>query len=1153
MEKEKMLLERKRLIVSVALSMLQNLAKIPNCKKFFRDPEVNALKWCDIYKGSQSTDRRIMSLLILSYIIDPETENDFAEDTQGVLDTLIAKLDEQLSGKANEFSIHELVEGLEKLSINPVNKGKIIAEGISSIQTVLLTGTAKEKKFAERALLTLGFNLDHMTKSDSESNTDKPNTALHEAVSQNIKFAQAMICVLEQLEDYTSEESIQALDVLFANACRNLSREEREIVAETLLEHNIEALLMKIMDDMSRRGQALYENNVWFNAFYCVLSIVVSYCDASLVFSEALAKVGGVKFAFGLCEKFYMERRQKMLAVTGHDKPDHEQKDNKDVASSELPEQHLPQKSTMVSENGDEIKTADTDKGDDTATSERHETCKPTDSERSQTQSKQDEDEKNYSDQSNSDGEYYFKLAKPSEVAEISKNGRQLVKKEHPNKLLRAVVVSNKFLETGVMFEIQVEELLKWYTQPQVEFGVTIHPTIPDDVTHYGNATVGKGTGYWVLWNCDFVKDFTLIGGGYKLNLQDVAAGDRVGIARYTDSTIHYFLNGKDMGKAFSNVPEDVYVFLSVGKWVKVSIMDSKKLTNLPTAEDEKPCDIKDEFTVHTPGGDQLVGRKLKFPYGADFMDPDQNPELHKHVAGGRPDIVDDKMLSTFEEIQAGMQKLCVINEYSAQKGYVSESDMEYLIDFTTAVNKIPVDPVSSIPMFNLNCVIHTVSLYIASCQRPDLDKNVLDIQERSRVTGRFADILQQVVKPCFDNLKSLDDYIWAGSTSEGFAFVDERHGVVSINDEMDMMVPIASVSEINVSTEITVSEMKISTHQLPSNVVSELEAVNSSLSAGCLLQWFPIQQPGYVKVKVTEFGVHNLSSNFLQNACIQNDVEKIHLLSRSKMLEAQENYVRQRYPEVQEELVEKSKGGLFTGKLQLVQEGPAQTLCVRTSVGKSANSDGEDTIYEQMVDVTLALTCTEWPSSAKPWITRERCWPDDDIVKRIVKEGSHIVPKAYPGAEGDLALDWRLSFSLAERTLAHTINEHQRRCYLVLKAFWRRYLQEPKVLSSYHLKTALFWRCEKTPQHLWNKDTMAERFIELLEDLIAFLRKKDIPNFFIPENNMLSHIPEDKLQEGLKMVMDLRCNMLVYLNKYNAYLTNYFSYSMQKQNQASL
>ncbi|CAG2235012.1 NEURL4 [Mytilus edulis] len=47
--------------------------------------------------------------------------------------------------------------------------------------------------------------------------------------------------------------------------------------------------------------------------------------------------------------------------------------------------------------------------------------------------------------------------------------------------------------------------------------------------------------------------------GSYSLNPNTLQVGDKLGIMKASDSTLHFYLNGIDHGKAFSNLPEVVY------------------------------------------------------------------------------------------------------------------------------------------------------------------------------------------------------------------------------------------------------------------------------------------------------------------------------------------------------------------------------------------------------------------------------------------------------------------------------------------------------------------------------------------------------------------------------------------------------------------
>ena len=67
------------------------------------------------------------------------------------------------------------------------------------------------------------------------------------------------------------------------------------------------------------------------------------------------------------------------------------------------------------------------------------------------------------------------------------------------------------------------------------------------------------------------------------------------------------------------------------------------------------------------------------------------------------------------------------------------------------------------------------------------------------------------------------------------------------------------------------------------------------------------------------------------------------------------------------------------------------------------------------LVDIAFSIKTIEWPTNSD-WPTRERKWPSEDLVEKIVQEGYHLVPKSHP--EDKKEVTWRFSFSKAEVTL---------------------------------------------------------------------------------------------------------------------------------------
>ena len=153
-----------------------------------------------------------------------------------------------------------------------------------------------------------------------------------------------------------------------------------------------------------------------------------------------------------------------------------------------------------------------------------------------------------------------------------------------------------------------------------------------------------------------------------------------------------------------------------------------------------------------------------------------------------------------------------------------------------------------------------------------------------------------------------------------------------------------------------------------------------------------------------------------------------------------------------------------------------------------------------------MALSCDGWPLSANEWITRERSWPDEELVNKIAQGGFHIVPKSSP--EGD----FRLSFSFAETTLIKHWSPLQHKIMRSFKAvvkchqsIWNSNVKE--VISTYHLKTIAFWHFEKTAQDSFTEETVVTHLVLLLQELAEALMKLELPMYFMPKVNLLKDV----------------------------------------------
>ncbi|KAK3104631.1 hypothetical protein FSP39_006704 [Pinctada imbricata] len=130
--------------------------------------------------------------------------------------------------------------------------------------------------------------------------------------------------------------------------------------------------------------------------------------------------------------------------------------------------------------------------------------------------------------------------------------------------------------------------------------------------------------------------------------------------------------------------------------------------------------------------------------------------------------------------------------------------------------------------------------------------------------------------------------------------------------------------------------------------------------------------------------------------------------------------------------------------------------------------------------DLAFCIRCNTWPDVAYKWLTRNRSfnWPSWDIIRNIVQSGCHVVPIGDPHSP-NCHHEWRISFSVAERTLMHSFNHAQFLIYNLLRLTLKRIIERevPDVLCSYFMKTTLFYTAENTPVELWRVDNLETCF----------------------------------------------------------------------------
>ena len=124
--------------------------------------------------------------------------------------------------------------------------------------------------------------------------------------------------------------------------------------------------------------------------------------------------------------------------------------------------------------------------------------------------------------------------------------------------------------------------------------------------------------------------------------------------------------------------------------------------------------------------------------------------------------------------------------------------------------------------------------------------------------------------------------------------------------------------------------------------------------------------------------------------------------------------------------------------------------------------------------------------------------------MQQIVSNGCHTVPIGDPDSQM-VDHQWRLSFSLAERTLVHTFNHTQFLTYSILKLVLKRIINvhEPDCICSYFIKTIMFYCIENTETLIWDHARTEICYSKCLTLLYHFVNTMFYPNYFVKADNM--------------------------------------------------
>ncbi|XP_052107079.1 uncharacterized protein LOC127739389 [Mytilus californianus] len=193
-------------------------------------------------------------------------------------------------------------------------------------------------------------------------------------------------------------------------------------------------------------------------------------------------------------------------------------------------------------------------------------------------------------------------------------------------------------------------------------------------------------------------------------------------------------------------------------------------------------------------------------------------------------------------------------------------------------------------------------------------------------------------------------------------------------------------------------------------------------------------------------------------------------------------------------------------------------------------------TTEDDSLDLACCLRCKCWPSQARSWMLRSRNnWPSQKLISKVVNFGVLFVPIGCKGSIYE-HIEWRMSFSVAEKLLIYSFSHTQMLCYGLMKLLLKDVIDKREslkgLLCSYFLKTLLFWLYEESGKDIWIPENMLSCFRACICRLLYCTQYSILVHYFIPQNNFFEDRYKDDdriqmiglLQEAYKLGLQCFC-----------------------------
>lgn len=269
-------------------------------------------------------------------------------------------------------------------------------------------------------------------------------------------------------------------------------------------------------------------------------------------------------------------------------------------------------------------------------------------------------------------------------------------------------------------------------------------------------------------------------------------------------------------------------------------------------------------------------------------------------------------------------------------------------------------------------------------------------------------------------------------------------------------------------------------------------EAVNLSSSGPSfeILRIADITQPGYSKLYILKWGEGLIDYLVLhgENYYLKNNIN-------AKTL----SQLQKDYPE---------KISLHGPALNTRCYPPQDTYSLLREAGNATEINIAISVVDINTDFVACLRGELWPVEAFEWMTRRRSakWSTQHLFDDIIKSGYYLAGVGSKESK-DNEMQWRVSFNKAEQLIVESLNETQIHCIIILKLSSAKLLSDitGKNITSYTIKTVMFWCLEEKSEKLWQSSTLIFFVCFCISKLKSFVEKRFLPNYFIRKRNQFN------------------------------------------------